>query len=122
MPRTTTAAVVVPGPYSGVPHAQLSLVAGDVANGNQVRLTGDQVLVAHNTGVGARTITIASSPLRGRTGDVTAFSIPAGQYRVFSKFPQAGWAQSNGYLNVNVEHAEVLLGVIDLSSQGNVAN
>lgn len=120
MPRVTVTPTVVPGPYEAVPHAELAFAAGDAANGNQVRLTGNQILVAHNTGAGARTITIASVSLKGRTGDITAFSIPAGKHRVFAKFPQAGWAQSTGYLNVNVEHAEVQLAVIDLASQSAV--
>jgi hypothetical protein len=112
MPRTSITPIEVPSGYAVVP-ANGAFVASDAVNGNQIRSTGREIIVARNVGAGARTITIASSPdPYGRSGPITALSIPAGALRVFQRFPQAGWAQSNGYIDVNAEHAEVELLVL----------
>lgn len=117
MPRTTLTPQVVPGPYSATPYLVVTLAAGDAVNGNQYGMNGDQMLIARNSGAGARTITVTSAPdAFGRTKDITALSIAAGGLVVFSKFNTPGWRQTDGRVWFSVEHAEVLVAIIDLAN------
>lgn len=117
MPRTTLTPQVLPGPYSATPYVAATFAAGDAVNGNQFKINGDQLLIARNTGVAARTITITSAAdPYGRTKDITALSMAAGATYVFSKFNTPGWRQSDGYLYFTVEDPEVTIAIIDLAN------
>jgi hypothetical protein len=91
--------------------------AGDAVNGNSFLCTGRELLIAHNTGAGARTITISGvADAFGRSVDIGPYSIGAGLYSVF---PQGltmskGWMQTNRQIYIAVEHAEVELCVLRL--------
>lgn len=121
MPRTLVAAQLTGGSYPVLPVAPgsraLTLVAGDVANGNFTPLLEARTLVlVRNTGAGARTITFTS--VKGpatleRSGDITAYSLAAGTFALFGPFRIAGWSNA-GNLDINVEHAEVTLAIITL--------
>jgi len=116
MPRTTVAAQTPKGPYPGTISASLldvTFTAADASNNNQTAWVGNRMLVvARNSGAGARTITITSiADTFGRTGDVTAFSLAAGEYMAFI-VERNGWQQSDGYLYWTAEHAEVLVAVL----------
>jgi hypothetical protein len=120
MTQTTLTPQVLPAPTDAAPHLTLTFTAADAANGNRFKLNGDQILIARNTGAGARTVTITSAPdPYGRLGDVSALSIPAGGIVVFSKFNTAGWRQSSGYLHFSGEHAEVVFAILDLGLNRN---
>lgn len=96
--------------------ADFTFAAGDASNGNYFVHTGKQVIIARNTGAGARTITLTSSvDSLNRLGTITAYSIGAGEFAIFPQ-PLAldGWRQSNGQFYIDVEHAEVTLAVITL--------
>ncbi len=113
MTRTLLTPVSLPGGYALVP-ATLPFVSGDVANGNAFAHTGQEILIAQNTDVAAKTITVTSKadPTYGRTGHISAYSIPAGEFRVFQKFPIKGWRQTDNRIYVDVSHANVKLAVI----------
>lgn len=119
MARTLIAAQVPLGAYPVTPLTALSAdlieTAADVANGNTTPLVnGKTFIVAHNTGVGARTITFTSVvDANNRKGDITAYSIGAGLISIFGPFKAAGWATS-GNLLIDGSHAEVKIGVITL--------
>lgn len=118
MPRTALAAVTPKGPYPGTISANLldvAFTAADAGNSNTTPFLGNRMmLVARNSGAGARTITFTSvADSRGRTGDVTAFSIGAGEYIAFI-FERDGWQQSDGALYWAAEHAEVLVAVLNI--------
>lgn len=118
MTRTLIAAQTLLGAYPTLPvtpATDLTEVAADVGNGNSVTIIeGKTVVLAHNTGVGARTVTFTSvADTFGRTGDITAYSIAAGKLKPFGPFKVAGWSHS-GVLWVDGSHAEVLLAVITL--------
>lgn len=67
------------------------------------------ILIALNTGVGARTVTIVNNPKNSRaTNTISAESIAAGAYRVYPRLP----AQDNDVLLVTGSHAEVLFAII----------
>lgn len=118
MPRTTltkTTALGSYGDYSVGNAADLTMAAGDVANKNQFAATGDEVVIAHNTGGSAHTLTVTSTAdPYGRTKDISAYSIGAGEYAVFGPLELTGWVQSDGKIYLEVDHADVKLGVVKL--------
>ena len=119
MPRTSIASQTPKGPYPGTVSANLldiTYTAIDSTNHNQTLWAGNRMLlVARNSGAGARTITFTSiADSHNRTGDVTAFSMGAGEYAAFL-FERDGWQQTDGYLYFTGEHAEVLVAVLALA-------
>jgi len=96
--------------------ADVVSVSADAANGMAVPLTGRELVYARNTGAGARTITITSvADDFGRTGDISAYSLAAGEECLFGPFTTKGWQQSaDGKLYLTAEHAEVKLLVIKI--------
>lgn len=116
MARTTVAASTPRGPATGTIAANaldIAWTAADASNLNQTLFVGTRMRVqARNSGAGARTITITSlaDPTYARSGDVSAFSIGAGEYVAFD-VDRGGFQQSDGYLYWQAEHAEVLVSV-----------
>lgn len=73
------------------------------------------LVIAHNTGAGARTVTITSvADGLNRTGDITAYSIGAGLIAVLGPFERNGWMQADGTLYCAGSHAEVLFSAAGL--------
>ncbi|MBI4916875.1 MAG: hypothetical protein HY825_13590 [Acidobacteria bacterium] len=99
------------GPYATALTA-LTMGAADPTGNYVVSLNRGDILIFHNSGASERTITISSVALNGRTGDITAATIAAGIYKVFGPFELEGWAQTTGRLNITVNNAEVLVGVL----------
>lgn len=97
--------------------ADLTMAAADAANKNQVAASGKNLVIAHNTGMGAATVTISSvvNDL-GRTGDIAAYSLGAGEYAVFGPFGIEGWVQSDLKIYLEASAADVKFGVVDLSN------
>lgn len=122
MPRTSLTPQVLAGPYEATPYTVLTFAAADAVNGNQYKMNGDQVLLARNTGAGARTITITSAAdPYGRTKDITALSLAAGETVMFSKWNTAGWRQTDGNVYFTAEHAEVTVAIVDLQKNRSFA-
>lgn len=75
--------------------ADLAETAGDAVNGHYTPIVeGKTLVVAHNTGAGARTVSIVSAadPNFHRTGDIAAYSLGAGEIsKPFGPFKKAGW-------------------------------
>lgn len=77
-------------------------------------LNGKTVIVAHNTDVGAQTITINSVPdSYNREGDITTYSIAAGKIARFGPFQTAGWA-NGGNLEFDLSSPLVRVAVLQL--------
>lgn len=119
MARTTLTKKTVLGSKSApyvADAADLTMTAADVANKNQFVATGNELVVAHNTGASAYTVTINSvaDPNFGRTGDIATYSLAAGEYAVFGPFNVAGWQQSDGYIYLEASNASVKFGVLQL--------
>lgn len=115
MARTAMAAQTPKGPYPGTVAANsldIAWAAADATNFNTTPFVGSRmILSARNSGAGARTITFTSiGDAKGRTGDITAFSIGAGEYVDFI-FEREGWQQADGALYWAAEHAEVLVAI-----------
>lgn len=97
--------------------ANVTMTAANTSDKQQTAHTGKVLILAHNSGASPHTVTITSTPDHlGRTGDLTAYSIGAGEYAVFGPFKLEGWVQTDGKLYFEANHAEVLFGVIDLSN------
>ena len=98
MPRTAVTAVVAPGSYNTTP-TLATPTAIDIVNNNLVTASGKDLLIFENTSAGALTITVNSvNDAFNRTGDITAFSVGAGQYAIVGPLFKAGWVQADGNL------------------------
>lgn len=96
--RVLVTAQAVVGQYPVTPltvgAATLAETAGDATNGHYTPIVnGKTYVIAHNTGAGARTLTITSSvDTFNRLGPITAYSIAAGGISIpFGPFTQVGW-------------------------------
>lgn len=120
MPRTAFAAQTPKGPYPGTISANLldvTWTAADNPNGHTTTWgPGNRMMILwRNSGAGARTVTVTStaSAAHARTGDVTAFSLGAGEYGAFI-VERDGWIQTDGALYHTAEHAEVYVAVLNI--------
>lgn len=118
MSRTNIVAQTLPGAYPALPLAggsvTLTEVPADVGNGNITPIVESKtVVLAHNINVAAKTITFTSAvDSFNRTGDITSYSIGAGKIAAFGPFKSGGW--NNSGLEIDANHADVLLAVITL--------
>lgn len=93
----------------------IAWLAADAVNKEQFPLTGQELLLAWNTGASPYTITITSiADPYGRSDDITAESIAAGDIRMFGPFDIVGWQQSDGNLYFEATNAAVEFAVISL--------
>jgi hypothetical protein len=101
MPRTTLTVITPKGPHPGTITANLldtPFAAADQANGNQFPHTGSELLVmrnAHATNAGTVTVKSAAD-VYGRTGDVTTYSLEAGDTAALLMTDTNGWRQTDG--------------------------
>lgn len=91
-----------------------TFAAADTVNDNYFVHTGKEIVVARNSGASPRTVTINSVAVNGRTGDITADSIAAGATHVYGPFDITGFRQTDGNINLEADHAEVLFAVFVL--------
>lgn len=111
MARTTLtkSASTGPNPTAG---ATVTVTAGDASNGNQFTWTGRELLIMRNSGAGTRTFTLTSvADPYGRSGTITTENILTGVTKVIGPLNEF-WRQTDGYVYVDVSHAEVLISVI----------
>ena len=113
------AATTMKGPFETIIAGGLTFAftAGNTG-GDTFAVTGRELLLIQNTGVGARTFTIASVvDSFGRTGDITAYSLAAGEFAHFTGGMIAGslgWKNSQGVITITPSHAEVKWAVLKL--------
>ena len=123
MPRTTitpkTALGTLSTPYATADAADLTMVAADTSNLNQFLAGDNDLIVIHNTGASAYTVTVTSAPdpIFGRTKDITTYSFAAGEYGVIGPLKQAGWMQSDGYVYLQASNVAVKFGIVKLPAQ-----
>lgn len=118
MPRVTLTKQVPLGPYPTLPVGAgtmtLTETAADATNKEQFVPSGDDLIIAHNIGASARTISFTSvADEQKRTGDVTAYSIAAGGIAVF-RMKKPGWLQTDGKIYIEANNAEVKWAVVQL--------
>lgn len=113
--RTSLTPKSAPGSYPTVTAGSLDLTmtAADVANKNQFQASGKDLIVIHNTGIAAYTITITSAPDPfGRSQDITTYSLDAGDYAVLGPMQLAGWVQTDGKIYLEASNAGVKFGIV----------
>ncbi len=116
---TTLTVQQAPSVYSTISAgaATVTMVAGDVSNGNDFVSSGDEEIILNNTGVSAYTVTVTSvADSLGRTKDIATYSIAAGAIARFGPFPPHGWKDANGKIKFTVSNALVYVGVVRLPS------
>lgn len=121
MARTALTIQQPPGSYPALPlgalAAQLTFAAGDNGNGNSFVSTGRELLLVQNTAGAPGTVTITSvADNLQRTGNITAYSVPAGGFAMLGPFQQAGWKQSDGTIYVDCSAATMTFAVVRLPS------
>lgn len=124
MTRLALSAQLTKGSYPSLP---LSANSADVAwtaagaefaDGFSIPHTGKEILLVRNDNVGPQTVTINSlaDAKHQRTGDITTYSVGAGEYAVFGPWQADGWRQSTGLVHGAASAADVMLAVIRLNS------
>lgn len=114
MPRVTLTKTTPPGSYDDA-GVLLTMTAANTTDLNQFAPSDKDLVIAHNTGVTARTVTITSAPDEyGRVGHITAHNIPAGEIHIFGPFEVEGWRQADKFIYLQASHADVKFGVIAL--------
>lgn len=92
------------------------VVAGTYTDGEGWANTGREILVVFNSGASPYTFTVSSVALLGRVGDITAYSLAAGEYAVVGPFDTKGWNQADGMVYVVGSNALVKFAVIQMPS------
>lgn len=117
MPATTLSQQDGPSPYSTLGRV-VTMNASDASNGNDFVASRDQIIIARNTNAGAQTITITPQAVEryGTLRGVSAVSLAAGEIRLF-RLADIGWKDANGKINLTTSHADVLLGIVDLTQE-----
>lgn len=119
MPRVTLTKQIPLGPYPTLPVGAgtltLNETAADVTNKEQFVPSGDDLIIVHNSGVSAFTVTFTSvaDDLK-RTGDVSAYSVAAGAIAAF-RFKKPGWMQSDGKVYIEASNAGIKWAVLQLN-------
>jgi hypothetical protein len=88
--------VVTPlGPYPGTVAANVLdavFTTADSVNFDQFNLTGRELIIIRNSTAGALTVTLESTvDPQGRLGDITAYSLAAGEFGLFWAGALPGW-------------------------------
>lgn len=114
MARTILTKDTAPGTNAAIGKV-LTETVWDNVNGNRFVATGKELVVAHNTDVGAQTVSVTSvADPYGRTGNITTFSIPAGSIAVFGPFNVQGWQQADGYIYLDAAVVAVKFAILVL--------
>lgn len=105
------------GPFPALQPAANSLdlteTAADPSNGNRCICTGRELLIFRNSGATGRTFTVTSvADGQRRTGDVTTYSLGAGETAAFWVGSVDGWKNADGHVYFSASHAEVLISVV----------
>ena len=124
MPRVNVPAQTTPGAYPTLPIGantrDLAMQAGQTSGdgGNYTVIVQDKtIVIVQNTDVGAQTVTFSSvADALNRTGDITAYSIGAGEIALFGPFKLVGWT-NGGQLWLHVSDATVKIAVISVVTQ-----
>lgn len=98
--------------------ADVTFAAGATGAGDTFVCTGREILVALNSDpTNPYTVTITSiADEKGRTGDITTYSLAAGEYGVFGVglTNSLGWKSTAGTIAVTVSNAAVKWAVLRL--------
>lgn len=120
MPRTNLPKTTAKGAYPTLPIAVNSLdivfTAADVANKNEFVPSGNDLVLAWNSDAAdpyTATVTSAPDP-QNRTGDISAYSIGAGEIAHLGPVRTLGWVQPDGKVYLEANNAAIKFAIIAL--------
>ncbi len=120
MARQLLTKTTVVGPYPTLQPAanslDVTLTAADVANKSEFVMSGNDVLLVQNsdpTNPYTFTVSSVSDDLK-RTGDITAYSLAAGEIAAFKFNKKKGWMQSDGKCYIEASNAAIKFAVLTL--------
>lgn len=89
-------------------------LTADVANKEEVVMSGDQLLIAYNTGASPYTVTITSvDDAYARSEDIGPVTLAADDFMVW-RAQRHGFAQTDGKLHFEANNAAVKFLIVDL--------
>ena len=109
---TVTTMLGAYGDYSVANAADIVWTQADTSNYEEFLMREGDILLVKNTGGSAYTFTVTSVDLFGRTGDVSAYSVGAGEQAAFGPLKFAGWKQSDGKLYFQANNTAIYFGVL----------
>lgn len=85
-------------------------------DGNQFTASGNDLVLVHNSdGANPYTVTFTSvEDPYGREGDITTYSLAAGEYALFGPFKNTGWRQADGKIYIEGSNAAIKVLVIQI--------
>jgi hypothetical protein len=119
MARVNLTRTFVVGPYPALPPTADSLdvvfTAADTTNKEEFVMSGNDVLLVWNTGASAYTFTLNSvaDDLK-RVGDISAYSLGAGEIAAFKFTNKKGWMQSDGRCRLEANNTAIKFAVLKL--------
>jgi hypothetical protein len=119
MARVLIAAQTTPGAYPTLPitanSRDMSMQAGDSSLGNYTPIVeGKTLVIVQNTDSGAHTVSFTSAAdTYNRTGDISGYSLGAGELAIFGPFKALGWSDG-GNLDIDCSDNTVKFAVITL--------
>ncbi len=120
MPRVTLTPITPLGPYPTLqPSANaldVTFTAANVSDKNQFVFNGPKLLLVQNSDpANPYTFTLTSKvDSKNRTGDITTYSLAAGEIAAFKLDNSEGWMQSDGYVYLEGSNAAIKFAVINL--------
>jgi hypothetical protein len=102
------------GGYDTPDQVDLEMAEADYQHGNQVVMSGGDLLVAYNPDGVAHLIHVESAKDPYQRYEDVDYWLGAGEYGVFGPFELDGWVQGDGRLWVDVDDWVVMLGVVRL--------
>ena|SRR3990172_6212686 len=120
MARTVLTKTTPLGSYPTLPlvanSADVTMTAADVANKNSFAASGNDLIIVQNTdAVNPYTVTITSiADDYKRTGDITAYTLQAGEIAVLGPFKLPGWQQADRSIYLEANNAAIKFGVLTL--------
>lgn len=119
MARTVLVKTTAKGSYPALQPAadalDVTMAAADVANKNSFLPSGNDLIIAQNSGASPYTVTLTSAvDPQNRTGDITTYSLAAGDIAVLGPVKTMGWVQADGYVYLEASNASVKFGIVAL--------
>lgn len=115
MARQVDTPIQLDGPYpADLELTAVTWTAIDNVNGDEVVLTGQEILLFRNDNASSRTITITSvAGAEKRTGDLT-LALSQNEYAAFQATKLSGWLQSDGKLYFTSSGSDTYVAILKL--------
>jgi len=115
--RTAITVQTAKGPYLSTPVAadslDVTIAASDNTNGNYFVGTGRELILVRNTAGVAGTVTFTSvADQYARKGDISTYSVGAGEFSMFWVGNLVGWDQGGGQIYIDTSASTMNIAVI----------